>query len=808
MDIRPLMPLPSAAAAASASTGSAGWEWANEDGPASTSSTSSSRLPPRWHLRTPTGGSINNSICIYPDLSPPSAAQAGPSSSSSLHKRARGEAVTARNGEPISRLWRRDDPSGRVDGEEGSLTNGPGSAMEVDGMHSRGNYYDDDGGDDLGAFSGHGDEKSALGIAKRSSEEGGGGGGAGVGTLAFGAVVSGATGPSREATSSSEEERARSTVRVLVSNNDQSVKAFRLQPPVGMGAGTSSSGAVIDSSARPFVSSSGTPPQASLTGGTASSSATSGFGERIEKSLPVISRTKTVKFPTCVNHSSFSPDGRHLVCVGDTPEVFLFHVDWPKGDLVEIATYTASSDASFSTSWSPDGLQFAVASQDGIVSVWDVRSSQKIATLTTSQDANHLSGAGAARVVKWSPRGDMLAYTEHQNYFHVVETTNFSAGQRIHVPLGTSGSSSSASRHPHHFAYGNGPPSSVHRGALPQSRPRSIGGNSIGDFVDLFGSLPRYSSSLRNSTTSSARTGRLGGAEPVGSTTATRNDGREGGDDGDDGTDERPRPALAASDMDRVSTPTRYEAAGGLGVGAAPAPRESPESGARRAAGPSARGSPATRTNHSPGSLTARDRDRERGPDRDRDRTGDGNRHESSWLMTEARLLAAARAGRFAAETDERLSATVSQTSASETATHSTGQTSITPGEEPSSGNDGTPPAFLARSVESIIQSLGASERERDVSPATAAASVRRAVMAAGDWPPSSSSANVRRDREALYQQLSSSAAGPPPAAADIDISGLAWDPLGEYLYVSTDCLVARYDVLDLRRSFGSADLL
>jgi hypothetical protein len=120
------------------------------------------------------------------------------------------------------------------------------------------------------------------------------------------------------------------SVRVLVSNNDQSVKEFRLRPPTRW---------------RP------------------SSATNSGGVERIESGLPGLSRLQTVEFPTCINHcecfsgakddadqrlistpvASFSPDGRHLISVGDTPEVFLYSVDPVSGDLAQIATYNGEA---------------------------------------------------------------------------------------------------------------------------------------------------------------------------------------------------------------------------------------------------------------------------------------------------------------------------------------------------------------------------------------------------------------------------------------------------------------------------------
>ncbi|KAJ9124866.1 hypothetical protein QFC24_002795 [Naganishia onofrii] len=80
-----------------------------------------------------------------------------------------------------------------------------------------------------------------------------------------------------------------------------------------------------------------------------------------------------VKINTAANHSSLSPDGRTLICVGDNHEVYLYEVISGGSDFRLIRTYRASDDAGFSTSWSKDGKKFAVASQDGVVTVWDHR---------------------------------------------------------------------------------------------------------------------------------------------------------------------------------------------------------------------------------------------------------------------------------------------------------------------------------------------------------------------------------------------------------------------------------------------------
>lgn len=93
--------------------------------------------------------------------------------------------------------------------------------------------------------------------------------------------------------------------------------------------------------------------------------------------------------------ASISPDGRTLLAVGDTNQIFLNNVT-ASDDVTfrKVATYegmgnrsltcdnadisprVAGTDANFSSAWSADGRKFAVACQDGQVTVWDVRSSK------------------------------------------------------------------------------------------------------------------------------------------------------------------------------------------------------------------------------------------------------------------------------------------------------------------------------------------------------------------------------------------------------------------------------------------------
>ncbi|KAJ1737250.1 hypothetical protein LPJ72_000662 [Coemansia sp. Benny D160-2] len=143
-------------------------------------------------------------------------------------------------------------------------------------------------------------------------------------------------------------------------------------------------------------------------------------------SLPDLHLVTELKFPTAINYAAISPDGTKMCVVGDSNEVFLFN---KRGDDFEkIASLTASNDASFSCDWNQGSQYFAVGSQDGYVTVWDIRSQQKMVQLETFQ---HGRSRGACRNVKFSPSGsiDLLAFSEHTSYVNIVDTRSFEKRQ-------------------------------------------------------------------------------------------------------------------------------------------------------------------------------------------------------------------------------------------------------------------------------------------------------------------------------------------------------------------------------------------
>jgi WD40 repeat protein len=128
-----------------------------------------------------------------------------------------------------------------------------------------------------------------------------------------------------------------------------------------------------------------------------------------------------------------------MVCVGDSSDVFLFDIS-STGSFHHQATFTASDDSSFSTAFSCTSSMFAVASQDGVVSVWDRRfartatpatSSGKLKTLKTTRMG---SPYGAARLVKFSQGPvDLLMFTEQKEYVHLVDARTFEKTQILNV---------------------------------------------------------------------------------------------------------------------------------------------------------------------------------------------------------------------------------------------------------------------------------------------------------------------------------------------------------------------------------------
>ncbi|KAG6846709.1 hypothetical protein H0H93_012326 [Arthromyces matolae] len=120
---------------------------------------------------------------------------------------------------------------------------------------------------------------------------------------------------------------------------------------------------------------------------------------------------------------------------------------------------SASLTASFSTAFSSDGLKFAVASQEGLLAVWDVRSSKPLKVFQTEKSrvpagngaasgymADEIfdwSGGSSFKAPGWSVRNvkfggsgdkELMTFTEHTSLLHVVDARTFETEEIIQVP--------------------------------------------------------------------------------------------------------------------------------------------------------------------------------------------------------------------------------------------------------------------------------------------------------------------------------------------------------------------------------------
>ncbi|KAJ8659628.1 hypothetical protein O0I10_004607 [Lichtheimia ornata] len=148
--------------------------------------------------------------------------------------------------------------------------------------------------------------------------------------------------------------------------------------------------------------------------------------------VPHLRLLQTLEFSVAVNHTSVSPDGRKMIVVGDDKKVHLFSIT-SSGRYERVATMSASRDANFSVSWTANSDKFAVASQDGTVHVWDIRHRDPLYCFKGV--GNPSITKGAARCVAFSKTRavDLLAYTEHVSHVHIVDARTFDAQQTIRV---------------------------------------------------------------------------------------------------------------------------------------------------------------------------------------------------------------------------------------------------------------------------------------------------------------------------------------------------------------------------------------
>jgi WD40 repeat protein len=145
-------------------------------------------------------------------------------------------------------------------------------------------------------------------------------------------------------------------------------------------------------------------------------------------SLDSLTRISVLVHKVPVNNCSVSPDGKFLATVCDNNEVNLFAVE--RGTYKYVRSMPTMNDAAFKVSWNATSMLFAVSTQDGYVCVYDVRGSGKMAAISSRQTP---LVKGACRNVKFCMRSciDVLAFTEHVSHFTVVDTRTFEKKQCV-----------------------------------------------------------------------------------------------------------------------------------------------------------------------------------------------------------------------------------------------------------------------------------------------------------------------------------------------------------------------------------------
>jgi len=184
-----------------------------------------------------------------------------------------------------------------------------------------------------------------------------------------------------------------------------------------------------------------------------------------------------LRLDVAVNHSSLSPDGQTLLSVGDSPKVYLHRLSGgsrltftpittltlPPPDNSSLYHISSNLAASFSTAFSSNGTKFAVASQEGAVAVWDVRSSKPLKVFQTDKNRmpegksmmnGNASGwlsddpwdwtRGGYQAPGWGVRSvkfgsgdsgkEIMTFTEHTSLLHVIDARTFETEEIVCMP--------------------------------------------------------------------------------------------------------------------------------------------------------------------------------------------------------------------------------------------------------------------------------------------------------------------------------------------------------------------------------------
>ncbi|EAU83170.2 hypothetical protein CC1G_07852 [Coprinopsis cinerea okayama7 len=218
--------------------------------------------------------------------------------------------------------------------------------------------------------------------------------------------------------------------------------------------------------------------------------------KRARKTGQVLKEVGSLKLDVPINHCDSNQVYLHSITGG--ARISFSHINTlslPPPDYPPYALPPPSLAASFSTAFSADGMKFVVASQEGIVAIWDVRSSKPMKVFQTDRSRGLSTGMagngnasgwlsddpwawtrGRSRAPGWSVRNvkfggaygsEIMAFTEHTSQVHLVDARTFETHDIIQIPAACHKSRLTASTSvpngtpPHRASRFLHPPSSV-----------------------------------------------------------------------------------------------------------------------------------------------------------------------------------------------------------------------------------------------------------------------------------------------------------------------------------------------------------
>ncbi|CDS11593.1 hypothetical protein LRAMOSA03856 [Lichtheimia ramosa] len=147
-------------------------------------------------------------------------------------------------------------------------------------------------------------------------------------------------------------------------------------------------------------------------------------------SVPNMERIATLRMPAAINHASVSPDGRMMLMVGDNGMVYLYEIT-ASDDYKQMAVYQASEEPALSCAWNQSSEKFAVTSQDGIMSIWQVGNPEPLHKIASTETRKTRK---APRAIQFSKGPlDLLAYSEHVSTVNIIDTRTFETRQLVRL---------------------------------------------------------------------------------------------------------------------------------------------------------------------------------------------------------------------------------------------------------------------------------------------------------------------------------------------------------------------------------------